>query len=75
MTQNVYITPSQEAHWSQGAGAFVSVQIQDGHCAVGPGLTDHVGRVALVHSFIFLSQRVDLEIQQACLDSCIWQGK
>lgn len=40
-------------------GGFVCIRIHNCHCAVGLGLPDHVGRMALVHSLILLSQRID----------------
>lgn len=61
---------SQEVTRNRGVEAFVSVQIKDCHRAVGLSLSDGIGCVTVVHSLIFLSQRVDLEIRQASLYDC-----
>lgn len=69
------LTPSHAVVWSWEVRDSVRAQITNRHLAVGLGLPHHIGRVALVHSLVFLSQRVDLEIKQTSLQSSLWPSK
>lgn len=69
------LTPSHAVIWSWEVGGFVRIQIANCHRAVRLGLPSRVGWMALVHSLIFLFQRIDLEIKQASLYNSMWHSK
>lgn len=54
------LTPSHAVTQSWEARGFVRTQMADRHPAEGLGLPNRIGRMALIHSFVFLPQRVDL---------------